>query len=157
MEEVRPSMIKFVNQLYRYTQSYTDEAFKEFGLTSGMYPFLLALSRNEGINQNQISRELNIDKAMSARVIRKLIDMDYIRKEGDEKDSRAFRLFLTDKSRRIVPEIKKGINHWVDLITEGLNEKAKEELINNLEFMLSNAKEEKNKKILIGGQNGDGK
>lgn len=145
MEEARPSMIKLVNQLYRYTQSYTDEAFKDFGLTSGMYPFLLVLSRNEGINQNQVSRELNIDKAMSARVIRKLIDMDYIRKEEDERDSRAFRLFLTDKSRRVIPEIRKEIDNWINLITEGLNVKAKEELINNLEFILNNAKEKRNK------------
>jgi DNA-binding MarR family transcriptional regulator len=140
MSEGRPSLIKLVNYLFRYTQSYTDEALAKFQLTSGTYPFLLILFHNEGINQNQISRELNVDKAMSARSIKKLIELGYIRKVGDIEDSRAYKLYLTDRARDIIPEIKTEINKWLDIISTGIDEKDKDMVIDILGKILSNVK-----------------
>lgn len=121
MIDENSALIKYVNTISRITQSYTDEAMVKLNLTSGTYPFLLVLYRKEGINQNEISRELNVDKAMSARSIKKLIDLQYIEKKEDEKDSRAYKLYLTEKGRAIVPEIKKEIQQWIKIITTDLS------------------------------------
>ncbi|MBC2581200.1 hypothetical protein [Clostridium sp. DJ247] len=59
MKHDKTQLIKLVNQLYRCTQSHIDEALTKFNLSSGTYPFLLVLNRNEGISQNFISKELN--------------------------------------------------------------------------------------------------
>ena len=45
------------------------------------------------VSQNKISEDIGNDKAMSARTITKLIELDYVYKEADERDSRAFRLY----------------------------------------------------------------
>lgn len=121
MQEENSALIKYVNTISRITQSYTDEAMAKLNLTSGTYPFLLVLYKKEGINQNEISRELNVDKAMSARSIKKLIDLQYIEKKEDEKDSRAYKLYLTEKGGAIVPEIKKEIQQWIKIITKDLS------------------------------------
>ena len=146
MKKDRPSLTKVTNCLYRYTQSYTDEALAKFQLSSGTYPFLLKLYHNEGISQNQISKELNVDKAMSARSIKRLIELGYISKEENEEDNRAYRLFLTDKAKNIVPDIINEINKWIDIITEDISDIEKEQVINFLEKILNNAKKHKHSK-----------
>lgn len=145
MSEENRALIKFVNTISRITQSYTDEAMVKLNLTSGTYPFLLVLYRKEGINQNEISRELNVDKAMSARSIKKLIDLEYIEKKEDEKDSRAYKLYLTEKGRAIVPEIKKEIQQWIKIITKDFSNNEEALLEELLSKVLSNAKKHKEK------------
>lgn len=143
MKKDRPPLTKVNNCLYRYTQSYTDEALAKFQLSSGTYPFILRLDCNEGISQNQLSKELNVDKAMSARSIKRLIELGYIMKEENEEDSRAYRLFLTDKAKSIIPDIRNEINKWIDLITEDISEIEKEQVVNLLERILNNARKYK--------------
>jgi len=143
MQEENSALIKYVNTISRITQSYTDEAMAKLNLTSGTYPFLLVLYRKEGINQNEISRELNVDKAMSARSIKKLIDLQYIEKKEDEKDSRAYKLYLTEKGRAIVPEIKKEIQQWIKIITKDLSKDEEELLEELLSRVLGKASENK--------------
>lgn len=145
MSDENRSLIKFVNTISRITQSYTDEVMVKLNLTSGTYPFLLVLYRKEGINQNEISRELNVDKAMSARSIKKLIDLEYIEKKEDDKDSRAYKLYLTEKGRAIVPEIKKEIQQWIKIITKDFSKDEEALLEEMLSKVLSNSKKHKEK------------
>ena len=145
MKERKKSLTRLANNLYRCTQAYTNEVLLKYQLSSGTYPFLLILKGNEGINQNQISRELNIDKAMSARAIKSLIALGYLRREYDKEDSRAHKLFLTEKAEEIIPEVVEELNRWNTAITEGLTDIEKERILEYLEKGLENAKNHKNK------------
>lgn len=140
----RPSLIKLTNYIYRYTQSYTDEVLGKYNLSSGTYPFLLKLNMNEGISQNQISKILNVDKAMSARAVKRLIELEYIKKEENHEDTRAYRLFLTDKAKAIIPNIIKELNKWIDMITQGLTEEEKGNVVDSLKKIMNNAEKYKN-------------
>jgi DNA-binding MarR family transcriptional regulator len=117
----------------------------KFQLSSGTYPFLLILKSNEGISQNQISKELNVDKALSARAIKRLISLGYIKKEENEDDIRSYKLYLTDKARSVIPDIIEELNKWIDIITEGLTEQEKSTVIDLLGKIMKNANENKNK------------
>ncbi len=145
MSDERTPLTKLVNRIYRYTQAYTNEVLEKYRLGSGTYPFLLSLWVQEGVNQNQISKELNIDKAMSARAIKRLIELGYIKKVDDRKDSRAFNLYLTEKARAVVPAVKDELRVWNEMITEGLDEDGKEQVIDLLGRILENAKAYKNR------------
>jgi DNA-binding MarR family transcriptional regulator len=50
------------------------------------------------------------------------MDLDYIKKYTDAKDSRACQLFLTDKARVIIPFIKSELAVWNKEITADLTE-----------------------------------
>lgn len=117
MNEEAKSLIKIINHIFRYTQFYTDNVLKKYNLSSGLYPYLLILNHNEGISQNTLSKELCVDKAMSARTIKKLMELGYVRKESDSEDSRAYKLYLTQSAKDIIPEIKNNINEWIEFIT----------------------------------------
>ncbi|WHH57851.1 MarR family transcriptional regulator [Petroclostridium sp. X23] len=139
MKEGKPPLTKLANNLYRCTQAYANEALAKYKLSSGTYPYLLTLYEKEGINQNQISKELNIDKAMSARAIKRLIELEYLIKEEDHEDSRAYRLFLTEKGKAIVPLVKKELYRWNAVIAKGLSAQEEEAVINLLSKVLENA------------------
>jgi len=133
-------LIKLNNKIFRSTQVHLDKELKDYELSSGSYPYLLILYENEGISQNEISKELDCDKAMSARTITKLIKLGYLYKEENKTDSRAYKLYLTDKAKDIVPKVIDKIHKLVGLITFDLNEEQKVITINSLDKVLSNIK-----------------
>lgn len=141
MQESIIQFTKLNNRIFRNTQVYLDKRLKEYGLSSGSYSYLLILRKNEGISQNKISKELGCDKAMSARTISKLINLGYIDRREDNTDCRAYKLYLTEKARGIIPYIIEEIDKLVGLITVDLNEDEKVITIDCLIRILNNIKD----------------
>lgn len=133
-------LIKYNSKIFRNTQIYLDKVLKKYELSSGCYPYLFTLEENEGISQNKISKELGCDKAMSARTITKLIALGYIYKHTDEVDSRAYKLYLTEKAKIIIPEIHEAIHSMVALISKDINAEAQNITIDSLKKILSSIK-----------------
>ncbi len=136
-------LTKRISHISKSTQYHMDEVLKPYHLSSGTYPFLLALWQDEGINLEKISRKVNVDKALSTRTIQKLIELEYLEKLNDEQDSRACRLFLTEKGKYVIPLIKKEINMWIDNITADLLPEEKDSLNTMLEKVLIRAEQKK--------------
>jgi len=137
------SLIKFNAKIYRITQCYMDKRLEKFKLSTGLYPYLIILSRKPAISQNEISKEINVDKAMSARAIKKLIELGYIYKRENKEDIRAYKLFLTDKGKNIVPEILAIVNNWISIIVDGCSEEERKIGIEFLNKVLVNARKYK--------------
>ncbi|MBU3114146.1 MarR family winged helix-turn-helix transcriptional regulator [Clostridium lacusfryxellense] len=140
MKEDIMHLLKLNNKIFRTAQGYLDKVLKEYELSSGSYPYLLILRENEGISQNKISKELGYDKAMSARTIIKLIKLGYLDRKEDENDSRAYKLFLTDKAKDTIPKVLNEIHGLVHLITMDLSEQEKHITIDSLSKVLNNIK-----------------
>ncbi|WP_404814422.1 MarR family winged helix-turn-helix transcriptional regulator [Clostridium algoriphilum] len=140
MKEDIMYLIKLNNRIFRTTQIYLDKVLKQYELSSGSYPYLLILRGNEGISQNKISGEIGCDKAMSARTITKLIKLGYLDRNKDETDSRAYKLYLTEKAKVIIPKVLDEIHKLANLITSDLNYNEKVITIDSLNKILNNIK-----------------
>lgn len=125
MEISNAHFIMLNNKIFRNTQIFMDRILKKYELSSGSIPYIFNLEKNEGITQNKLSKEVGNDKAMSARTIAKLIELNFVHKKQDEKDSRAYNLYLTAKAKALIPIISKEIKDLVDLVTEDLTEEEK--------------------------------
>ncbi|ACA45493.1 MarR family transcriptional regulator [Clostridium botulinum] len=136
---------KYVSMIYRASQGYLDDALRKYELSSGTYPFILALYDNEGISQNALSEYVKVDKALSARAIKRLIELGYVEKIINSKDARAYKLYLTEKAKVVVPEVRKSLDGWLNIITNGLTEEEKETAECLLQDMYMNIKESKAK------------
>ena len=123
----------------RRTQAHLDCTMKKLDLSSGTYPYLLALAEEEGVNLDQISKKLGVDKAMSTRTIQKLLAQGYLTKTPDAEDSRAYCLYLTKRAKETLPEIRRELDIWVDAITQGLTETEKETVVRLLISIEANA------------------
>ncbi|PYG87230.1 DNA-binding MarR family transcriptional regulator [Ruminiclostridium sufflavum DSM 19573] len=133
--------IKLNNKIFRATQIYLDKLLRKYDLSSGSYQYLFILNKNEGISQNKISKELGFDKAMSARTITKLIEVGYIVRLEDDTDSRAYKLFLSEKAKAVIPKILTEIHKLVELITADLSEQEKIITTESLKKILINLRE----------------
>ncbi|OCA96417.1 MarR family winged helix-turn-helix transcriptional regulator [Clostridium beijerinckii] len=116
------NLIMVTSKIFRYKQMYLEKTLKKYGLSSGSSPYLFNLERNEGISQNGLSKELGNDKAMSARTIARLIGLGYVHREQDEKDSRSYKLYLTDKAKKVLPKIHEELQTLMNSITEDVSE-----------------------------------
>lgn len=128
MEKIEKPMllVKTCSHIVKKSQAHLDSVLKKYELSSGSYPFLLALSEEEGVSLEKLSKKLSVDKAMSTRTIQKLTALGYLTKLPDAFDSRAFRLYLTEKARGAIPGIREEIDRWTRCITEGLSEEEKQ-------------------------------
>ena len=74
---------------------------KPYNISYGQFPFLMALYREDGVNQETIAKRLLFNKATIARAIDKLEREGYVHRTQDEYDGQANRIFLTRKGREI--------------------------------------------------------
>lgn len=142
MDNKSLDLIGLTGCLYRCAQAYFDRELKKFNLSMATYPYLLSLSKNEGINQNEISRILYVDKSMSAKSIKKLIALGYVNKKEDKKDARAYKLYLTDKAKDIIPKILKVRDKWINILSQGSDNEKIKTSIDFLRKALGNGKDE---------------
>ncbi|SHK28990.1 DNA-binding transcriptional regulator, MarR family [Clostridium cavendishii DSM 21758] len=143
--EKRSLLTKYMSMIYRASQGYLDNRLREYNLTSGTYPFILGIYDNEGISQNELSEYVKVDKSLSARAIKKLIELGYVEKIINSEDSRAYKLYLTESAKEVVPKLLNELDGWVNIITKGLTNEQKETSEILLENMYLNVKELKNK------------
>lgn len=117
------SVGRWISILYRYRLNYLGKRLEPYNIGSGQHLFLMALSKNNGINQEELSSYLKIDKATTAKAIKKLEEEGYVARQIDDIDKRAYRVFLTDKAWGVIPIINQVVKDWEELITGGFSEK----------------------------------
>lgn len=132
MNEENMHFIQLNSKIYRNIQTYLDKVLQIYELSSGALPYLFFLEKQEGISQNKISEVIGNDKAMSARTITRLIELGYVYKKTDERDSRAYKLYLTSNAKEIMPKIHEEIQALLSLITEDLSDNEKQITIMSL-------------------------
>lgn len=130
---------KSISYLYRYEQIFNwKKKLQPYGIGSGQFPFLMRLYREDGINQESLSDYLKIDKGTTTRAIQKLVDEDYVFRQRDEKDKRSYRVFLTEKGKKLEPDMKKIVSDWEDILFSGFNDSQRREIKNSLGIMFEN-------------------
>jgi len=125
------------SKIFRSTQIYLDKVLKKYELSSGSISYIFTLEKNQGISQNKLSKEIGNDKAMSARTITKLIELEFVHKKQDEKDSRAYNLYLTAKAKELIPKIREEIQIVVNVLSQDLTEEEKTITIKSLKKILT--------------------
>jgi len=112
--------------LYRKNQIYVNLVLKPFDITASELPVLAYLYNNEGSTQEEIACFQSLDKAMVARIVKSLIEKDFIKKEKDIKDKRANNLYLTEHAKRSETEIFESLNKWSTFLMEGTSKEDEE-------------------------------
>ena len=126
---------KFIGILNRQFQMYINTALNDIDLSFSEYIFLVNLYDNEGINQEELSSILFINKSATARAMKILEEKQLLIRKTCDKDKRAKRLYLTDKGRESKKDICSLLENWMNLITNGMNGETIDIVANGLQFM----------------------
>ena len=126
---------RYVGILNRQFQAYINISLKDIDISFSEYIFLVNLYDNEGINQEELSSMLFIDKAATARAIKLLEKKGFLKRETCEKDKRAKNLYLTDKGKDYKEFIYSRLEKWTDFTTKGMDKETIDIVMNGLQFI----------------------
>ena len=109
--DINPRAIK------NYIEKRVSQTSESMGLKRTHGQFLKTIYDNEGLSLKELSNEMYVDKSLTTRVIKSLIDNGFVINMNNE--SREYRVYLTDKGNDAVSKIEKIVNDaWDELLSE---------------------------------------
>ncbi len=114
--------MKMLNNISRSQAVYRHSRVSAADLHSGQYAFVLAICRVPGRSQEEIARDLCINKSTVARHLNCLEEKGYIKRDPLANDKRQFSVYPTEKMLTVLPEVRAASREWMDQLSEGIPE-----------------------------------
>jgi DNA-binding MarR family transcriptional regulator len=92
-----------LHDVARLLRTTFDRRVRELGFTRSQWWVLNHLFRNNGVTQSELADLLEVERATLGRLLDRLEQKGWVRREGDASDRRAKRVFLTEE---VEPAIK---------------------------------------------------
>lgn len=138
------SFIKAISAIYRYSQVYIGDNVKKYNIGKGQWSFLTQLLfNNDGLTQEELSNKLYINKANTARALKKLEDEGYVYRKEDPQDARKKRIYVTKKSLEFEKEFHQIFKDLNKILAKDFTEVEKDMARNLFYRMLENIVEYK--------------
>lgn len=112
---------------------------KDIYVSSCQNPYFYILNRKGGLTQEELSKDLHINKSNVTRNIQSLSDNGYVKVLRDEKDKRVNRVYLDEKGKEVFPIIKASTKKCNELLLDGFTEEEVKELDKLLSKLVINA------------------
>ena len=114
--------MKMLNNISRSQAVYRSNKISVSSLQSGHYAFILSICREPARSQEDLAKELCVNKSTVARNLNYLEEKGFVFREPLKNDKRQFSVFPTEKAKNILPEIKKASADWMTLLSENISE-----------------------------------
>ena len=137
-EELKRSFGFLMHDVSRLLRKSFDRHAKTIGLTRAQWRVLAHLSRNEGIKQAGRAELLEINPITLAGLLARLGADGWVERRPDPHDKRARRLFLTDKGRPILVELRVVALSVREEALSGLRAREQDQLIDQLVVVKEN-------------------
>lgn len=112
--------MKMLNNVSRSQAIYRHSRISARDLQTGHYAFVLAICRESGRSQEELARELCINKSTVTRNLNYLEEKGYIERIALSHDKRQLAVYPTEKMRSVLPEIKQASAEWMTLLSQGI-------------------------------------
>lgn len=110
----------------------------KYGIHAGQDILLYYLSLEDGQTVTQLLENICVQPATISNTINRMVANDLIKKMKDEKDARVLRIFLTDKGKEVVVQVKQIWKTLEIQTIDGLTEEEMQVLKKLLQRLLSN-------------------
>ena len=117
-----PRFMKMLNNISRSQAIYRHSRVSAEDLQSGHYSFVLAVCGKPGRSQEDLARELCVNKSTVARNINSLEEKGYVTRTPLPQDKRQFSVFPTEKALDVLPELRAASAEWMMLLSEGISQ-----------------------------------
>lgn len=134
----RRSPGKRLGMLHRLSMAYMTRPLSEMGITKGQIGFLMCVLEHEGIFQEEMTNQLCIDRAATARALQSLEGRELIRREEDPKDRRRKRVYPTDKAYAMRPKLLDMLARHNEALFAGLTREEQDRVLDVLDKLVDN-------------------
>lgn len=135
---------RLISILHRQAQMFHTQQLKDINVSSSEFPFLLYLNSNDGVTQETLVNFYGMDKAAVARSIQSLEEKELIYRAKSKEDLRCNHIYLTDKGRQLMPELRQRVDRWSDYLKEDLDLNEVEQVIQILVKMVEKVEHNRN-------------
>jgi len=136
-ENMKEPVERIMGKISKISQGIVQDNLSHLDIDRSFYPLLL-IDAGNGITQQELARELSCDKVQVVRIIDYLSLNGYVNRIPNKTDKRKYELSVTDKARKVIPEIKKAFDELSAITMKGLTKKQKNELFALLTIIVSN-------------------
>ena len=131
---------KYVTLTYWLIQKRLNKELSEFGIMNTQYSILRYLYNHDGSNQEQITRDLIIDKGLCSREVRKLEDSGLITRKRNLSDNRKWICSLTPAGWRLKDDLVRIGEQINDTVLNGFSKDEEEALYSFIKRVITNLK-----------------
>ena len=135
-----PRFMKMLNNICRSQAIYRHSRISAADLQSGHYAYVLAICREPGRSQENLARELCVNKSTVARNINYLEEKGYVSRTPLPQDKRQFSVFPTEKALKVLPEIRSASSEWMTRLSAGISPEEFEVFVSVLQRMEEEAR-----------------
>jgi len=118
-----------IHDVSRMRRTTFDQLMKPLGVTRAQWWVIAFLARQDGMTQIQLAAVLDIGKAALGSLIDRLEVGGWVKRHADPSDRRAWRIFLTPKSRRLLREMRRIDREFNDRMLQGISEQERDEMV----------------------------
>lgn len=131
---------KLIFELERVRREYYERTLAEYGLRAADLPVLALLwEGHDGDTMATIASDIGFDPATVTRVVRHLEAGGYVRREQSQRDTRAWRVLLTDRGKELAVPVNAIAKRFSDTLTIGMTPEQRTQCMAHLRDMLDNA------------------
>lgn len=117
-----PQIMKDITEITRVSVQYRTDSFAPLGLKACHGSYLQEICARPGISQEQLAESICINKSNVARQAAALEEGGFIKRCCCDKDKRVMRLYPTEKTLALLPEIDQIMLSWQERLTQDLSE-----------------------------------
>lgn len=115
-------LMKSINVVSRCHTAYTNSKLEGGELTACHTSFVFAICREPGMSQEELAREVCLNKSTVARTLNYLEERGYVRRSVSDEDRRVVLVYPTEKLTEALPAVRKIGSEWNRLISEDIDE-----------------------------------
>ncbi len=123
-----PKLIRDITYLARLGVNYRAQAFEPLGLKSCHSSYLIHICDCPGISQDGLANKICINKSNVARQAAILEEEGFIQRIPSWEDKRVMKLYPTEKTLALMPQIREILEAWENRVTQDLTPAEKESL-----------------------------
>lgn len=112
-----------ISDVSRIMRRRFDERARLIGVTRAQWRTLTTLKRHEGINQGGLADLLEVEPITLCRMIDRLEEAGLVERRRDPSDRRAWLIFLTEKARPVLDQIRALADAMFAELLEGVSPK----------------------------------
>ena len=118
--------MKYLNVTARCAAEYRNEQLKDVGLCGLQYSYILNICRSPGVNQEELSHLIHVNKSNVTRQLNVLEENGFIERKTSPNDKRSTLVYPTEKAYNALPAIHRVLDEWSRLLTEDFTEEERE-------------------------------
>lgn len=103
---------------YRCAMRFRENELNDTGLAGCHTPYLTTLYRQPGISQEEMARQMSVNKSSVARQLAVLEEKGYVRREPSPADRRLLLVFPTEKALEVKERLYRCYHDWSSYLTQ---------------------------------------